>query len=77
MPFSEITLPYSSTSNYLVIYNVGVSGANAYAMSNVITPAGTSISITAGSTHHKSSKTHHASSASHKRKSHQKSTARG
>jgi MSHA biogenesis protein MshO len=50
VPFSEITLPYSSTSNYLVIYNVGVSGANAYAMSNVITPAGTSISITAGST---------------------------
>jgi MSHA biogenesis protein MshO len=49
VPFSSITLPYSSTSNYLVIYNVGVPGADAYALANVITPAGTSISITAGS----------------------------
>jgi uncharacterized membrane protein len=42
----------------------------------LVAPA-TQASTTAGSTHHKSSKTHHASSASHKRKSHQKSTARG
>jgi MSHA biogenesis protein MshO len=50
VPFSAITLPYSSTTNYLVIYNVGVPGANAYALANVITPPGTSISITAGAT---------------------------
>jgi MSHA biogenesis protein MshO len=48
VPFSQITLPYSSTTSYLSIYNVGVPGANAYAMANVITPAGTTISISAG-----------------------------
>jgi MSHA biogenesis protein MshO len=50
VPFSEITLPYSSTSSYLSIYNVGVTGANAYAMANVITPAGTTITISTGAT---------------------------
>jgi MSHA biogenesis protein MshO len=49
VPFSQITLPWSSTSAYLVIYNVGVPGANAYDTANVITPAGTTISIAAGS----------------------------
>lgn len=49
VPFSQITLPFTSNSNYLAIYNVGVPGANAYAMANVITPAGTQINITAGS----------------------------
>lgn len=48
VPFSQITLPYSSTSSYLAIYNVGVPGANAYALANVITPAGTAIGITTG-----------------------------
>jgi MSHA biogenesis protein MshO len=48
VPFTQITLPYSSTSNYLAIYNVGVPGANAYALANVITPAGTTITIAAG-----------------------------
>lgn len=50
VPFSQITLPYSSSSNYLAIYNVGIAGANAYALANVITPAGTAIRIAAGAT---------------------------
>jgi MSHA biogenesis protein MshO len=50
VPFSQITLPFSSSSDYLVIYNVGVTGANAYALANVITPAGTTITVSAGST---------------------------
>jgi MSHA biogenesis protein MshO len=50
VPFTRLTLPWSSTAHYLSIYNVGVPGADAYAMSNVITPAGTAITISAGST---------------------------
>jgi MSHA biogenesis protein MshO len=50
VPFSQITLPYSSSNSYLAIYNVGVPGANAYALANVMTPAGTTITITAGVT---------------------------
>jgi len=50
VPFSEVTLPFSSTSDYLAIYNVGVPGANAYALANVITPPGTAITIKAGAT---------------------------
>ena len=49
VPFEYVTLPFSSTSHYLVIYNVGVPGADAYSMANVITPAGTQIGISAGS----------------------------
>jgi MSHA biogenesis protein MshO len=45
--FTEISKPFSSTSHYLVIYNVGVPGANAYELSNVITPPGTQINIAA------------------------------
>jgi len=48
VPFTQLTLPWSSSVNYLSIYNVGVPGANAYQMSNVITPAGTTITISAG-----------------------------
>jgi len=50
VPFAQLTLPYSSNSAYLAIYNVGVPGANAYALANVITPAGTQITIKAGAT---------------------------
>jgi len=50
VPFTQLTLPWSSSSYYLSIYNVGVPGANAYQMTNVITPVGTTITITAGST---------------------------
>ncbi len=45
--FSAITKPFSSTTHYLSIYNVGVAGANAYELSNVITPPGTQIDIDA------------------------------
>jgi MSHA biogenesis protein MshO len=48
VPFTQLTLPWSSSSYYLSIYNVGVPGANAYQMANVITPAGTAITISAG-----------------------------
>jgi MSHA biogenesis protein MshO len=55
VPFSQ---SYSATTSYyLAIYNVGVTGANAYAIGstsvsapNVITPPGTQITITAGAT---------------------------
>lgn len=51
VPFTQLTLPWTSSSHYLVIYNVGVSGANAYqttgtGVPNVITPANTTITIT-------------------------------
>lgn len=49
VPFTQLALPWVSSSAYLSIYNVGVPGANAYQMSNVITPAGTTISVSAGS----------------------------
>ncbi len=44
--FTGIAKPFSSTTHYLSIYNVGVPGANAYELGNVITPAGTQIDIT-------------------------------
>jgi MSHA biogenesis protein MshO len=50
VPFTQLTLPWSSSSYYLSIYNVGVPGANAYEMANVITPRGRTITITAGAT---------------------------
>ncbi len=55
VPFSQVTLNYSSTANYLAIYNVGITGANAYAIGspqspNVITPAGATITIQTGAT---------------------------
>jgi prepilin-type N-terminal cleavage/methylation domain-containing protein len=34
VPFTQLTLPWSSSSFYLSIYNVGVPGANAYQMTN-------------------------------------------
>jgi MSHA biogenesis protein MshO len=46
-PFTQLTKPWTSTTSYLAIYNVGVPGADAYALANVITPAGTSIAIAA------------------------------
>jgi MSHA biogenesis protein MshO len=46
-PFSQIARPFSSASHYLSIYNVGVAGADAYELSNVMTPAGTQIDIAA------------------------------
>lgn len=46
-PLTQVTKPFSSTSHYLVIYNVGVPGADAYELGNVITPAGTQIDVVA------------------------------
>ena len=45
--FNNIARPFSSTSHYLSIYNVGVPGADAYELANVITPPGTQIDIAA------------------------------
>jgi len=42
----EIPSDLASTQYFLSIYNVGVTGANAYDLSNVITPVGTTIGIT-------------------------------
>jgi MSHA biogenesis protein MshO len=43
--FDTITKPFSSLTHYLSVYNVGVAGANAYELLNVITPPGTQIEI--------------------------------
>lgn len=45
--FTQITKPFSSTAHFLSIYNVGVPGADAYELANVITPPGTRIDIDA------------------------------
>jgi len=46
--FSDIVRPYTTSSNRLVIYNVGQPGADAYESANVITPTGTTITIQDG-----------------------------
>jgi MSHA biogenesis protein MshO len=46
--FTRVTKPFSSSGAYLSIYNVGVTGADAYELANVITPPGTQIGIAAG-----------------------------
>ena len=43
--FTGISKPFSSTGHYLSVYNVGVPGASAYELANVITPPGTQIDI--------------------------------
>lgn len=43
--FRNIALPFSSNSHFLSIYNVGIPGADAYELANVITPPGTQIDI--------------------------------
>jgi MSHA biogenesis protein MshO len=51
VPFTQLSLPqqWQSSTAYLSIYNMGVPGANAYEMANVITPQGTTITVSAGS----------------------------
>ncbi len=44
-PFTQLAKPWSSTSHYLAIYNVGVPGADAYELANVITPPGTTVGV--------------------------------
>lgn len=46
-PFTRVAKPFSSSSHHLAIYNVGIAGADAYELANVMTPAGTSIAIAA------------------------------
>jgi len=48
-PFTQVAKPFSSTSHYIAVYNVGVPGADAYELANVITPVGTQIDIDADS----------------------------
>ena len=43
--FRAVAKPFSSTSHFLSIYNVGIGGADAYELANVITPTGTQIDI--------------------------------
>ena len=56
VPFTQLNLPWTSSAYFLSIYNVGVPGADAYQMANfpnvpyVITPANTTITISAGAT---------------------------
>ena len=52
VPFTQeqVTPPWTSNTYRLSIYNLGVPGADAYQMANVITPAGTTITISAGAT---------------------------
>ena len=54
VPFTQLTRPWTSSAYFLSIYNVGVPGADAYQTPpptpNVITPAGTTITISAGAT---------------------------
>jgi MSHA biogenesis protein MshO len=50
VPFSQVTLPYHSTTSYLAIYNLGIPNADAYALANVITPLNATIDIIAGAT---------------------------
>lgn len=47
--FTGISKPFTSNTHYLSVYNVGVPGANAYELANVITPPGTQIDIDADS----------------------------
>jgi MSHA biogenesis protein MshO len=46
--FTTISRPFDSTAYYLAVYNVGVAGADAYELANVITPQGTRITIDDG-----------------------------
>jgi MSHA biogenesis protein MshO len=48
-PFTQVAKPFSRADHYLAVYNVGVPGANAYDLANVITPAGTTITISPAS----------------------------
>ena len=53
VPFSGVTLGQQPATSYLAIYNIGITGANAYAIggaTGVITPPGTTITILAGAT---------------------------
>lgn len=44
-PFTQLAKPWSSVTHYLAVYNVGVPGADAYELANVITPVNTTINV--------------------------------
>lgn len=44
-PFTQLAKPWNSTTHFLAVYNVGVPGADAYELANVITPVNTTINI--------------------------------
>jgi MSHA biogenesis protein MshO len=44
-PFTQLTKPWTSATHYLAVYNVGVPGADAYELANVITPVNTTINV--------------------------------
>lgn len=44
--FQSLTKPFTSSTHRLIIYNLGVPGADAYAGTDVVTPGGTTIAIT-------------------------------
>jgi MSHA biogenesis protein MshO len=46
-PLTQIAKPFNSVTHHLAVYNVGVPGADAYELANVITPVGTQIDIAA------------------------------
>lgn len=48
--FNSVTRGVALTNYYLSVYNVGIPGADAYQLTNVITPAGTSITINSNGT---------------------------
>jgi MSHA biogenesis protein MshO len=57
VPFSQIPVtsaqPYTLTTGYLAIYNIGITGADAYTSGgtpNVITPPNTTITVSVGAT---------------------------
>jgi MSHA biogenesis protein MshO len=45
--FTQLAKPWSSAQHHLAIYNVGVPGADAYELANVITPPGTAVTVAA------------------------------
>ena len=46
-PFTQVAKLFVSTTHDLAVYNVGVPGADAYELANVITPPGTTVTIDA------------------------------
>jgi MSHA biogenesis protein MshO len=48
-PFAQLAIPVDTTNDYLSLHHTGLAGANAYALSNVITAPGTRIRIDSGS----------------------------
>jgi MSHA biogenesis protein MshO len=48
--FAQLTKPFDSARVFVALHSSGTAGANAYALSNVISPPGTRVRVTASST---------------------------